>query len=346
MRIERKSLTTARLTHPIATSGTPGGVPVFFLHGNLATSVYWDDVLKALPHDFYGVAYDQRGFGGAEPAIIDATRGCSDWCDDLIAVADSLGCEKFHLAGHSLGGLVAWTMLAQYPERLLSVILIAPGSPYGFGGCKEDGSMCFPDGAGAGAGLIHPVFADNLRNNVRGDKATPLTAAMTAHALLWRKTPRDSERFIDAMLAVHKGENAWPGDVPVSENWPGFKPGLSGPVNALASVYNQQLVPSLLARKPSIPVLWIRGDADVLVSDNSFSDAGRLGESGLIKDWPGTEVFPPQPMVTQTRRVLDVLKKNGAVVQEIVFEDTGHCPQLEMPGLFSDTLEKWMRKNG
>ena len=60
-----------------------------------------------------------------------------DFVDDAIALMDHLGYDRFHLVGNSLGGIVAWWMMADTPERLLSVTLAGPGSPYGFGGTKD-----------------------------------------------------------------------------------------------------------------------------------------------------------------------------------------------------------------
>src|SRR3954453_1832775 len=64
-----------------------------------------------------------------------------------------------------------------------------------------------------------------------------------------------------------------------------------------------------LAEKP--PVLWIRGDADQIVSDTSLFDLAFLGSVGAVPGWPGPRPFPPQPMVTQTRAVLDRYAATG-----------------------------------
>ena len=48
------------------------------------------------------------------------------------------------------------------------------------------------------------------------------------------------------------------------------------------------------------PVLWIRGADDQIVSDQSLFDVGTLGALGAIPGYPGSDVFPSQPMVSQT----------------------------------------------
>ncbi len=84
------------------------------------------------------IAPDHARFRRRRPGRkIDATRGMRDFVDDALALMDHLGHERFHLVGVSLGGLVAWWMMADAPERLLSVTLAGPGSPFGFGGTRD-----------------------------------------------------------------------------------------------------------------------------------------------------------------------------------------------------------------
>ena len=88
-----------------------------------------------------------------------------------LVLMDHLGHERFHLVGNSLGGLVVWWMMADAPERLLSVTLAGPGSPFGFGGTRDaSGTPTTADFAGSGGGLmaeqggvhlIHCDFTDN-----------------------------------------------------------------------------------------------------------------------------------------------------------------------------------------
>ena len=70
-------------------------------------------------------------------------------------------------------------------------------------------------------------------------------------------------------------------------------------------------------------MLWIRGDADQIVSDTSVFDLAFLGSVGAVPGWPGDEAFPPQPMVTQTRSVLDRYAATGGAYREVVLPDVG-----------------------
>ncbi len=90
-----KTINTARLTSRVLFSGPDEGSPVLFLHGNLSSATWWEEVMSTLPPGTRGIAPDQRGFGEADPEKkIDATRGLGDWADDAIALLNSLDIER------------------------------------------------------------------------------------------------------------------------------------------------------------------------------------------------------------------------------------------------------------
>src|SRR6516225_357750 len=86
--------------------------------------------------------------------------------------------------------------------------------------------------------------------------------------------------------------------------------------------------------RPKPPVLWLRGADDVIVSDTSLYDLGYLGSLGAVPGWPGERAWPPQPMVAQTRGVLDGYAAAGGRYREAVIDDSGHGPHLDHPEQF------------
>ena len=54
--------------------------------------------------------------------------------------------------------------------------------------------------------------------------------------------------------------------------------------------------------------------------------------------WPGDDVFPPQPMVTQMRAVLDRYAATGGAYREVVLPGVGHSPHVERPREFAVAL--------
>ena len=85
-------------------------------------------------------------------------------------------------------------------------------------------------------------------------------------------------------------------------------------------------------------MLWVRGADDVIVSDTSLYDLAYLGSLGAVPGWPGAETWPPQPMVAQTRFVLDGYAAAGGRYREVVIADAGHGPHLDQPERFMAEL--------
>lgn len=95
---------------------------------------------------------------------------------------------------------------------------------------------------------------------------------------------------------------------------------------------------------PKPPVLWIRGADDTFVSDTWLRDFGSLGQLGLAPGWPGKDVYPPQPMVSRSRALLEVYAQNGGSYREEAIEDCGHSPHVEKPEAFQRALFGFIEK--
>lgn len=341
-----KTITTSRLTTRVLFSGPEDGIPVLFLHGNVSSATWWEESLVALPAGYRGIAPDQRGFGEADIAKkIDATRGMGDLADDAIALLDHLDIERAHIVGNSLGGMVVWRLMADFPNRFLSVTLVDTGSPYGFSGTKDEiGTPCYPDFAGSGGGLSNPELIQRM---VDGDRSldSQFSPRAAIRNLLVKPPfiPAREEELLSSLLSTHIGEQDVPGDSTPSPNWPFMAPGLWGATNATSPKYAVD-VDKLIAAEPKLDVLWIRGADDLVVSDTAASDPGFLGKMGLIPQWPGDEVFPAQPMLAQIRAALKKYAAAGGRYQEIVIEDAGHLPFIEKPDEFNAAFHPHIKK--
>jgi hypothetical protein len=139
----------------------------------------------------------------------------------------------------------------------------------------------------------------------------------------------DEEELIQEVLRTSVGDDFYPGASAPSPNWPGVGPGPRGVNNAFSPAWcNTSAFGELEHPRP---LLWIRGDEDQVVSDQSLFDFGTLGQLGAVPGWPGAEVFPPQPQVMQTRRVFERRLGHGGVMREIVLHEVGHGPLIERP---------------
>jgi hypothetical protein len=194
------------------------------------------------------------------------------------------------------------------------VTLVAPVSPFGFGGTHgTDGTLCDPAGAGSGAGSVHPDFVARLAARDRGAESTASPRqVLLAHYVKPPFVPAELDVFVESMLSTRVGDDHYPGTSRPVAAWPGFAPGDRGVLNTMAPTHFRIASLAGLVRKP--PVLWLRGADDVIVSDTSLYDLGYLGSIKAVPGWPGPDAWPPQPMVAQTRALLDGYAAAGAAL--------------------------------
>jgi pimeloyl-ACP methyl ester carboxylesterase len=338
--ITAERVPTGRLTVNVLSVGGRTGPAVLFVHGNVSSSLFWQQAMLALAGSFRPLAIDLRGFGETDPEPVDATRGVRDFADDLAAAIGALGLERVHLVGWSMGGGVVLQYLVDRPGSHLaaSVTLVNPVSPFGFGGTKgPDGVLCDPSGAGSGGGGANPEFVERLAGGDRtGSSVLSPRRVLLAHYVKPPHTPEHLDILVESMLSTRTGEDHYPGTARKVDAWPGFAPGDRGVLNTMAPTHFR--IGDLAGVDPKPPVLWLRGADDVIVSDTSLYDLAYLGSIGAVPGWPGERAWPPQPMVAQTRAVLDGYAVAGGHYREVVIEDSGHGPHLDQPEKFLAAL--------
>ncbi|SEW10695.1 alpha/beta hydrolase [Natrinema salifodinae] len=335
-------------THYLESGGTDRtereGETVLFLHGNVSSSRFFEDVMADLPARHRAIAPDMRGYGDSETKPVDATNGLGDFAADLRSFVVDRDLETpLVLVGWSNGGGVAMRYAIEHPEDVAALVLVNPVSPYGFGGTKDaEGTPCFDDYAGSGGGIANRAFVSNLADRLRetADEAAPRKLLRTYYVDPTHEFDAEREEsYLTGMLDTATGDENYPGSATDSDNWPGTAPGETGVNNAVSPKYCRLDMISEIDPEDKPPITWLRGDSDQIVSNASLFDPGTLGRMDELPDWPGEDVFPPQPMVDQTRAVLERYVDRGGNFEEVVFGNTGHTPHVEVPGDFLDRLE-------
>jgi pimeloyl-ACP methyl ester carboxylesterase len=326
--IETDRLATGVLERTGDDPATPPERTVVLIHGNVSSSLFWQELMQDLPSDLRVLAIDLRGFGFSEHAPVDATRGVRDFSDDVHAALDALGVPSAHLVGWSMGGGVVMQYALDHP--VLSLTLQAPVSPYGFGGTRRDGTRLTDDDAGCGGGGANPDFVQRLADHDTGDEAqtSPRNVFRSGYVAAGYASEHE-DVWVESMLTTSTAAGNYPGDGVESPHWPGFAAGSIGVLNTMVPRYFDTSGIVGLAEKP--PILWVHGTADAIVSDASFYDLNHLGALGVIPGWPGADVAPAQEMVSQTRDVLDAYRAAGGQVTELSLDGVGHSPHLERP---------------
>lgn len=96
------------------------GRPIMLLHGFPQTHLAWRHVAVELAADHTVICPDLRGYGDSDkPADpTGAAYAKRVMGDDIVALAQALGHERFVLAGHDRGALVAIRTALDHPERV------------------------------------------------------------------------------------------------------------------------------------------------------------------------------------------------------------------------------------
>lgn len=99
------------------------GRPLLMAHGLFTSSATFDAFLRQPPPGCRALALDHPGFGDSSPApgFVPTWEALAD---NLLAVADGLGVDRFDLVGHSMGGGAAILAAARAPERVERLVLV------------------------------------------------------------------------------------------------------------------------------------------------------------------------------------------------------------------------------
>lgn len=99
--------------------------PLVFVHGFMGGSRQWQAQTEALT-GIDTITLDLPGFG--DNAHLDACASIPDFATWALAELTARGVTRFHLLGHSMGGMIAQAMVAQAPERVEHLVLYGTGA--------------------------------------------------------------------------------------------------------------------------------------------------------------------------------------------------------------------------
>jgi pimeloyl-ACP methyl ester carboxylesterase len=192
-----------RLT-PAGPDAAPAATPIVLVHGTALSQAIWRGFgyLRTLSPDRPVVTLDLRGHGRSATPHEQTAYGMELFTGDVVAVLDTLGLDRVHYLGYSLGARVGFSLAVSHPDRLRSLISIAGAPGTGHGAFDR---VFFP---GALNELERGGIAGFLAGweQASGHPVDPATrAAFTANdelalAAYMRETQREG-RVTDAQLA-------------------------------------------------------------------------------------------------------------------------------------------------
>ncbi len=169
--------------------------PLLFIHGFPLSRALWEPQLNDLSDSARVLAFDLRGFGGAEP--VPGPASVDDYAADCLACLDAARVTRpAVLCGLSMGGYIALAFYRKYPERVAGLILAATragaDSPEGRANRDKMAAQARAQGAGAVAEAMlpklfspktyaaQPQLVAGTRALMAGASVDGLTAALAA----------------------------------------------------------------------------------------------------------------------------------------------------------------------
>lgn len=102
------------------------GTPVLFVHGAMTRDLLTPLVDELAKRDGYQlIHYGRRGHGGG--GLPGEAADIPGQAADVVTILDALGIDRAHVAGHSLGAMIALELAMRAPHRLRSLMLLEHG---------------------------------------------------------------------------------------------------------------------------------------------------------------------------------------------------------------------------
>lgn len=162
--------------------GAPNGSPVLFFHGSPGSSYIHADMAEiAARHGIRLIAVDRPSYGLSDPQ---PGRAMLDWPDDIAALTDTLGLQRYAIIGFSGGSPYALACAYKLPGRVAKIALVGAFAPAGAPGVMEGMSP-----AVSGLWALAQANPDELRNTFAAIASSPaaLVEAMSASLPEWDK---------------------------------------------------------------------------------------------------------------------------------------------------------------
>lgn len=169
------------------------GPAVLLIHSMGADRTMWRDQIAALADRYRCIAFDCRGHGGSSYNARFTVAGVAA---DLKAGLDALGVETCHLVGMAMGGPIAVSFAARWPDAVRSVAIAD-----GFVDMREAGGARIPEWAKAIRSTTMEAFGRRYVE-MRLTASASQRARDELAAAIARVPP---EAYIDVMKAIFDG---------------------------------------------------------------------------------------------------------------------------------------------
>jgi 3-oxoadipate enol-lactonase len=156
--------------------------PVLLLSNSLGADLaMWEPQVPALIEHFRVVRYDTRGHGRSPAPDGDST--IDDLADDVVALLDRLGVARAHVAGVSIGGMMALRLAVRDPERVRTLaVLCSSAHPGNEQSWRDRAATVRAEGTGAIADAVISRWLTPGYAAANPDLVARLRATFAAHS--------------------------------------------------------------------------------------------------------------------------------------------------------------------
>jgi 3-oxoadipate enol-lactonase len=222
MRREQVTIGGKRLAYLSAQTPSPGVRQpplgnILFLHAFPLNAAMWQPQLDAVPAGWRVIAPDYRGFGESSPPAPAATM--NELAGDVVDLLDHLEVHETIVAGCSMGGYVAFELLASAPNYVKGLVLIdtraGADTEEGKAGRRKmiekverEGSRAIADEMtlkllGVSTGRNRPDLVEHVHEMIAG--TDPKAIAMAVNAMMGRKDMTSSLGAIKVPTVIIAG---------------------------------------------------------------------------------------------------------------------------------------------
>jgi 3-oxoadipate enol-lactonase len=174
------------------------GTPVVLLHAFPFNSSMWAPQLESLGEKFRFIVPDLKGFGDSDAPDDRDTYTMDGYSDDVKALLDDLGIDRYVLAGLSMGGYIALAYMRKYADGVIGLVLADTKAdadpPEGIEKRTNQQNIVSSDGT---SGLIETLTGALLAEETRNTKPDVVKNAQAA-------MENPAAGFIGALEAMKK----------------------------------------------------------------------------------------------------------------------------------------------
>ncbi|MFI9504401.1 alpha/beta fold hydrolase [Nocardia sp. NPDC052566] len=178
------------------------GAPLVLLAGQSNNHHWWDGIREGFTAR-RTITIDWRGTGDSDKP--DEPYSTPGFADDVIAVLDELGIDRFELYGTSMGGRVAQWVAARHPERVRTLVLGCT-SPGGRQAIERDvevrRSLAQPDPAANRRALLDLMYTPGWLASTSGPYNTLGDPDMPPYALRRHRNASQRHDAWDALPGI------------------------------------------------------------------------------------------------------------------------------------------------